>query len=125
MSCCGVVQDFCVQGGATWHPIVRWGQGVMTTKAITGITRTAPAVITAAAHSLPNGWPAAVVGVEGMTQINAPQFPPTSGDWHDTSVGDTSTVTLLDVDASNFSAYLENGFLVYDTPQPLAGKTFA
>jgi hypothetical protein len=91
MTCACKEQDFCVQAGETWHPTIRWGTGTYTTKAISAITKATPAVITAAAHGVPNGWPVAVVGVQGMTQINATRYPPQGNDWHAATVPPTPT----------------------------------
>lgn len=118
-------KDFCVPVGETFHPTLRWGSGVYTTKAITGISKAAPAVITSAGHLVPNGWPVALTGVQGMTQINATRYPPAGDDWHYATVVDVDTVSLNDVDSSNFTTYASGGFLAYDTPTPLAGVTIA
>lgn len=125
MACTCEQRDFCVQAGETWHPTIRWGTGVLTTKAITGITKAAPAAITAPAHGVPNGWPVAIRGVAGMTQINAKRYPPQGDDWHAATVSGVNTLSLNDVDSSTFSTYDEDGFVVYDTPKDLAGCTFA
>lgn len=125
MTCSCVQKDFCVQAGETWHPTIRWGTGVYTTKAITAITKAAPAAITAAAHAVPNGWPVAIRGVEGMTQINAVRYPPSGSDWHAATVDGANTLSLNDVDSSDFSTYDEGGFVVYDTPKDLTGCTFS
>ena len=112
-------RDFSVPVGETFHPVLRWGSGVYTAKAITAITKAAGAVITAATHLLPNGWPCACAGVQGMTQINDPRYPPTG--WKYGTVVDANTVKLVDVNSSDFSAYTSGGFLVYDEPVNLTG----
>lgn len=122
---CAVENDFCVQAGETWHPTIRWGTGTLTSKAISAIAKTTPVQITATAHGVPNGWPVAVVGVEGMIQINAVRYPPQGNDWHYATVPDANTVLLNDVSADSFSTYDEGGHLVYDTPKDLTGCTFA
>lgn len=118
---CENVQDFCVQTGTTWHPTVRWGTGVLTCRPVQALTQGAPISITANNHGLPNGWPAALSGVQGMTQANAENYPPEGDDLHTGYVVDTNTVQFNDVDSSNFSAYTTGGYLVYDTPQNMAG----
>lgn len=114
-------RDFTVQSGETWHPTVRWGTGVLTTVAITAITMAAPAAITATGHGVPNGWPVAVVGVTGMTQINATRYPPQGADWHDATVPNANTIELNDVSSADYNAYASGGFVVYDTPKDLTG----
>jgi hypothetical protein len=120
MSCCNH-EDFCVKAGATWHPTVRWGTSALTTVPITGITAAAPAVITAPGHGLPDGWPAAVTGVQGMTQINATRYPPAGNDWQPAHAIDANTVAFTDVSSANFTPYTSGGFLVYSTPAVLTG----
>lgn len=118
---CRNEKDFCVPAGETFHPTLRWGSGVYAAKAITAITKATPAVVTAVAHDLPNGWPCACVGVQGMTQINDPRYPPT--DWKFGTVIDANTVQLNEVSSADYSTYTSGGALVYDTPTPLAGVT--
>lgn len=120
---CHTTRDFCIDEGETFHPVIRWGTDILTSKAITGITQAAPAVITAASHGVPNGWPVAVVSAQGMTQINAANYPPKGRDLHRATVLTSSTVSLNDVNSSNFSAYTSGGFLVYNTPVSLSGVT--
>src|SRR5688572_19212489 len=116
-------RDFDVPVGETFHPTLRWGSGVYATKAITAINKAAPAAITAVAHGLPNGWPCAVSGAQGMTQINSTRYPPGGDDWRYGTVVDADTVEFNEVDSSNFSTWTSGGFLVYDTPVSLAGVT--
>ena len=125
MTCNCVEKDFCVQAGETWHPVVRWGTGTLTSKAITAITRATPVSITATAHGAPNGWPVAVTGVEGMIEINARRYPPQGDDWHYATVPDANTVQLNDVSSANYTTYSEDGALVYDTPKDLTGVNFS
>lgn len=117
-------KDFCVRAGETFHPTLRWGTGVITAAVITAITQATPAVITATAHGLPNGWPCACVGVQGMTEINATRYPPEGDDWHYGTVVDANTVQLNDVSSANFTAYASGGALAYDTPTDMAGINF-
>ena len=120
---CRNEKDFCVPAGETFRPTLRWGSGVYTTKPITAITKATPAVVTAVGHSLPNGWPCACVGVQGMTQINATRYPPQGDDWSFGTVLSADTVAFNSVSSANFSAYTSGGALVYDTPAVLTGMT--
>ena len=115
-------RDFDVQAGETFHPTLRWGSGLYASKPITAISKATPVVVTAAGHGLPNGWPCACVGVQGMTQINDPRYPPTN--WRFGNVLTPDTVQLNEVSSAEYTAYTSGGFLVYDTPATLAGMTF-
>lgn len=121
MAC--ITKDFCVSAGETFHPTIRWALQALASVPITGITPSAPVVITAPGHGVPQGWPVAAVSVQGMSQINATRYPPQGSDWHAATVLDANTVSLNDVNAGDFSAYTSGGFLVHQTPAPLAGVT--
>jgi hypothetical protein len=100
-----------------------WNNGILTTKAITGISQSAPAQVTAVAHGLVTGWRAAVVSAKGMSQINVDNYPPKESDWSIVSLVDVDNVTLDDVNSSDFTAYTSGGYLVYLTPFDLVGAT--
>lgn len=121
MTCCAERKDFCVKQGATFNPIIRWGAKTLVSRPITAITLGTPAAITAPAHGVPDGWPVAVVGAQGMRQINAEQYPPRASDWLPASVSSPDTLTLNDVSSANYTAYTGGGALVYAQPIPLAG----
>jgi hypothetical protein len=106
--------------GAHWVPVFRWGSRTPTTKAITAITRAAPAVVTATAHGMPSGWPCAVVSAGGMTQINAEGYPPRLDQYKPGTVVDASQVSLDEVNSADFTAYTSGGYLVYPTPVDLS-----
>jgi hypothetical protein len=123
MSCCGKEQNFCVGAGATFHPVIRYGTDALVSVPITAITQSAPAVVTAASHQIPDGWEAAVVSAKGMIQINATRFPPSGSDWELVKVLDADTVALADINSSDMTAYQSGGFLVYSEPGLTAGMT--
>ena len=108
--------------GKTFNRVVRWSSEPFLYKAITAITKAAPAVITSAAHGIPDGWLVAVVSVKGMTQINAPNQPPKDKDYHKATTA-TNTVTLNDVNSSDYTAYTSGGYVQCLTPVDLAGYT--
>ena len=120
---CQNTQDFCMALGETFAPIIRWGSDVLSSKAITAVSQAAPAVVTAAAHGVPDGWLVAVVGVAGMTQINTQNYPPRGTDWVKASLVDTNNVQLNKVSSAGYAAYTSGGFLVFNTPVSLAGAT--
>lgn len=123
MSCCGTTQDFCVAAGATFAPTIRWASDITVSVPISAITQQAGAVVTAAGHGLPNGWPCAVVSAQGMPQINATRYPPQGNDWKRSVVVSASQVQLIDVNSADFTPYTSGGFLAYSTPQDLTGVT--
>jgi hypothetical protein len=127
MNCgCGLEQNWCVKAGATFAPTLRWAQKTLAAAAITAISQGTPVAITAPGHGLPNGWPAAVVGVNGMSFINSPSYPPYLSDLHQGVVVDSNTVQFNDVSSALWPAYISpGGSLVWYEPQALTGVTFS
>jgi hypothetical protein len=116
-------RNFSVSAGATFLPTIRWGTQVMISTAITAIDQAVPVSITAVGHSIPDGWPVAVVGARGMTQINATRYPPVERDFSAATVASASVIKLNAVSSTEFSAYTSGGYLVYHTPMNLLGVT--
>ncbi len=107
--------------GKTFSRVIRYGKKPFIFKAITAIAKSAPALITAAGHALVDGWPVAVVGVQGMRQINAEKDPPRESEFHPATVLDANQIELHDINAASFSAYTSGGWLQYHTPVDLTG----
>lgn len=122
MSCLDT-RDFSVSSGATFLPTIRWGTQALVSAAISAIDQAVPVSITAPAHGIPDGWPVAVVGARGMTQINATRYPPVERDFHAATVVSSSIVQLNEISSADFSEYASGGYLVYNTPMNLAGVT--
>lgn len=121
MSC---ATDLILKQGETFQRVVRWEGGSFTYKAITGITKAAPPVVTTlAAHGIPDQWRVAVIGVGGMREINADNDPAAESDFRPATVLSVNTVEFNDVDASLFGTYLSGGYLKYHTPVDLTGYT--
>ncbi len=120
---CQNEQDFCVDAGETFHPIIRWGTDTIISKPITGISQTAPVVITAVAHGVPEGWQVSIVSAQGMTQINATRYPPRGKDLYRATQLTLDTIAINGINAADFSLYTGGGFLVYNTPIDLTGAT--
>lgn len=113
--------DLTIEQGKTFNRILRWEAGPLIYKPITAIAQAAPAPVTAVAHGMPNGWRAAIVSVLGMLQINATSSPPRLQDFRQGTVIDDDTVSFNSLNAAGFSPYISGGYLVYNTPVPLAG----
>jgi hypothetical protein len=115
--------DFTIQQGATFNPRLKFSQPQFTVKAITGITKSGQAVVTATGHGLTVDWPVWVVAVVGMDQINhradALRNPAKAylGYFVD------SNTIQLNVDSTRFAAYTSGGELLYHPPVDLTGFT--
>lgn len=116
-------KDFQIHKGKTFFTLLRWEAEPMVYKAITGITRGAPARLTVAGHGIPDAWRVAVVSVKGMSQINAANSPPKPKDYSPATVVDVNTIELNGVNSSDFNAYTSGGYVQFKTPVDLAGMT--
>lgn len=91
---------------------------------ITSVAKAAPVSIVAADHGLPDGWPVAVVSVQGMWQINAKQSPPGPCDYKPCTVVDDDTIQINSVNSLDFdTATPATGVVQFLTPVDLAGFT--
>lgn len=113
--------NFTLHQGKTFQFIARWEKLPFVYKAIQAIVKTAPVAITSATHDLVDGWRAAVVSVQGMTEINATNKPLRQSDFHKITLVDVNEITINDINAAEFTEYESGGFLQYYTPADLAG----
>lgn len=115
--------DIEIKQGATFSLTLKYGQPQFAVKAITGITKSGQAVVTAASHGLTVDWPVWVVGVAGMDQINH-----TSAELRDACQAyyayyvDGNSLRL-DVDTTRFGTYTSGGEVLYHPPVNLTGFT--
>lgn len=115
-------QDFHIQKGATFNPILKYAQPHLIVKTITGITRSGQAVVTCT-HALTVDWPVYVVGVVGMGKINhRPEELKQPGAAYQGYYVSSSSIRL-DVDSTRFAAYTSGGELVYHPPVDLTSYT--
>lgn len=115
--------DFCVRKGETFRKRFMWNTGRLVTIPITAISQAAPARVTAAGHGLVNDWLAAVVSSDGMTAINAKEYPPEPSAYSKVEVVDSSNVDLVEFNSADMPAYTGGGYLVYLEPYDLVGAT--
>lgn len=115
--------DLIIRQGKTFLRTMRWEAPPIIYKAITGITRAAPAVITCPSHGVPDGWRVTVVSVKGMTDINAVNTPPKAKDYVKATVLDPDTVSLNIVNSSDFKPYTSGGYLMFNTPVDMGSFT--
>ena len=112
--------DLEIVQGSTFRRVVRWETSPLVYKAIEDITQSAPAVLTITGHGVPERWRVAVVSVQGMTEINAPN-PPKAKHYKRATVLDADTIELNDVNSTEFSPYESGGYIQYNTPVDLTG----
>jgi len=103
--------------GSTFQQVLRWESSSKVYVPITNITKSAPVVITAAAHGIPVGWRTKVTNVGGMKEINSDEV------YHTVTQTTTDTVTLNQVNSLGYTAYTSGGVLEYNQPVSLSGYT--
>ncbi len=116
-------KDIIIEQGRTFRLVVRWENEKLVYKPISAITQAAPAVVTATAHGIPDGWNVAVTSVKGMTQINAANSPPKDKDYIPALRLTDNTVELNSVNAASYSTYTSGGYIQYYEPHALSGVT--
>jgi hypothetical protein len=109
--------NFKLYQGSTFNEVVKWESPTKVFKSITGITKSAPPVVTSIAHNIPVGWRILITDVGGMKEINdAINY---------VNVTDTSVdaLTLGELNAASFSTYTSGGVITYNVPTDLTGYT--
>jgi hypothetical protein len=112
-----------IQSGADHTEVVRYESDAVGFVAISGITRSAPASVSAVSHGLKTGWKVAIVDVKGMTQLNAKSNPPRDSDKFSITSTGTDTLTLDGVSSFGYGAYVSGGAIRYQIPVDLTGAT--
>ena len=115
--------NIAVKQGATFALTLKYGQPQFAVKAITGITKSGQAVVTATGHGLTIDWPVWVVGVAGMDQINhrSDELKSACAAYYAYYVDANSL--RLDLDTTRMGAYTSGGEVLYHPPVNLTGYT--
>lgn len=113
-----------IRRGASPEIPIRVESDVITYAPITGMSKSAPLRITSVAHPVLDGWPVAVMGAGGMTNLNAP--------WDEIDKGrldrylrrstlvDADNIDINQVNSSGFNTYTSGGQLVFYAPLDLS-----
>ncbi len=107
--------NFKIYQGSTFSQTWRWESIDVQFAAITGISKTAPAVITAPAHGLLQGWRYTLANIGGMKELNTSNYLNT--------ISVTNDTIVTELDATGFSTYTSGGTIRYNVPEDLAGAT--
>ena len=109
--------NFKVYQGSTFSEVLRWESSSKGYKTITGISNTAPVVITSTAHGIPVDWRIKLSNIVGMTEMNL-------GDTYQLVTGITSnTLTINAINALSYRSYVSGGVIEYNLPVDLTGFT--
>ena len=107
--------NFKLYQGSTFSEVLRWESSLKTYAPITGISKSAPIVITAPAHGVPVEWRVKFTNILGMADLN-------SNDTYYQATSVTSdTLTINDINSLGFKTYISGGIVEYNTPIDLTG----
>ena len=109
--------NFKIYQGSTFKEVLRWESATKGYSPISGITKSAPVVITAVAHGVPVGWRAKITNVLGMKEINS------ADTYHTVTEATADTITINAVNALSYTDYTSGGVIEYNMPVDLTGYT--
>jgi hypothetical protein len=110
--------NYKIYQGTTFRETFRWESQTKGYANISGITKTAPCVITTQNnHTIPINWRIRVVGAGGMKELNIVS----EEDYHLVTAVTGNTLTLNQVNSTNYTAYTTGGVIEYNVPIPLVG----
>lgn len=108
--------NFKVYQGSTFQETLRWESSTKVYAQITNISKTAPMIVSATAHGIPQGWRAKITGAGGMKEVN-------TGEYITATSVTQDTITFNQVNALGYTTYTGGGVLEYNQPVNLAGFT--
>lgn len=108
--------NFKIYQGSTFSETLRWESATKVYIPITGISKTAPMVVTAPAHGVPAGWRVKLVGVQGMKEANTSDYIFVTG-------VTTDTLTFNKINALGYTTYTTGGVVEYNQPVDMTGFT--
>lgn len=117
--------DLEILQGKTFNYAFRWESDPLVYKAIAGISNAAPVQITtAAAHGLPDSWRVAVVGAQGLTDLNAENNPPKVNEFIESTVVSSTVIELNERHTLGARSHTAGtGAIVYRTPVDMTDYT--
>lgn len=105
---------------------MRWEQPRVRYVPITGVSSTAPVVITAVGHDMPDGWRFAVSGLKGAGfAISSKHAPPKRDDFFKGTVLTPDTIEINAVNGAAWPAYVSGGILQFNLPVDLSSVVAA
>jgi hypothetical protein len=109
--------NFKLYQGSTFNETLRWESSVKSYKTITGITKSAPVVVTSPNHGIPLEWRVRFTNILGMTDLNNAET------YYRVTSTTTNTVTISDINSLGYKDYISGGVIEYMTPIDLTGFT--
>ena len=109
--------NFKLYQGATFNEVLRWESSNREYTPITGISKSAPMVVTTASHTIPVGWRVKITNVLGMKEVNSSEV------YHTVSAASGTTVTINNINSLGYTDYTSSGVLEYNSAIDLTGFT--
>lgn len=109
--------NFKIYQGSTFKEVLRWESSTKAYAPITGITKSAPMVVTSTAHGIPVGWRGKITNVVGMKEVNSTEV------YHTVTAATTNNFTINAVNSLGYTDYTSGGVFEYNVPTSLAGMT--
>jgi hypothetical protein len=109
--------NFKLYQGSTFNEVLRWESSVKTYATITNINKSAPLVLTAPAHGVPQEWRVKFTNIAGMVELN------NADTYYQATSVTTNTITINEINSLGFKAYASGGIVEYNTPIDLTGFT--
>lgn len=119
-------QDLTIRKGQTFRLPIFWESEPFITVPIASINRSASVqIVTQAPHGMPDGWRAAVVDAQGLTDLNAKANPPAKSDFRQVRRIDATTIEFNGISSAGFKKahVAATGFVQFYTPHDLSGYT--
>lgn len=109
-------RNYKIYQGSTFRDLLRFESANKIAKPISSITKGGVTIIESTSHGLVPGWRFKVAGVLGMREINTANY---------YFVGDVTenSLTVPELDSSNYTNYTSGGFIKYNQPEDLTGAS--
>jgi hypothetical protein len=107
--------NFRIYQGSTFNEVLRWETSTKVYIPITGITKSAPLVVTAPSHNVPQEWRVKFTNISGMTDLNS------SENYYQATSVTNDTITINGVNSLGFKEYTSGGIVEYNMPTDLTG----
>jgi hypothetical protein len=109
--------NFKLYQGSTFAEVLRWESSVKVYVPITGTTNSAPLVVTAPNHGVPQDWRIKFTNIVGMTDLNSQE------NYYQATSVTANTIIINDVNSLGFKPYVSGGIVEYNKPIDMTGFT--
>lgn len=106
--------NFKLYQGSTFGEVLRWESSTKVYEPITGITKSAPLVVSTNAIDIPVGWRVKFTNIAGMTELNS------SDTYHIVTDKTNSAITINTINSLGFKDYISGGVVEFNKPVDMA-----